>query len=796
MAYSGTLGALLQGVSQQPAYIRNDGQVTEQINWLPDITKGLTTRPGIVQSGNFLPTYNDHRWLEFTLNDKKYQLAYRDGDIFVLDLDGNVYPIAEGYTNAIDYIDGAQLAGYVYDNQLFITNRDMVTAVDTDLTAGQAEVLTDVFTATCLGGNFSKTYTATFTYSDATVLSASYTAPDGTGVDDAAETASDYIINELVTQLLADPDLKVGTLIENEGSTLAIYSLTGVTADGTLETSDGEGDTIMRSQGNTAKEVVDLSKYAPQGTLVRITGEDSSVDDFWLRFDIEGAAAVGDDFGKSGVWREHFNVNEPHRLDESTMPHVLTESGGTFTLNVGNWQGRRVGDEDTNPFPSFLGKPIRDIGGFQSRLIFLSGQAAVMSRSNIALDFFKKSATSLLATDPIDMVSTSETEYELDWIVPFDRDLVIMAGGSQFLITGSVALTPTNASIVATTNFEMVAGTKPVSTGRTVLFPFQSGGFAGVKEFYSANSVDANEAISITKVQDEYMKGKIVDMLSSTNFSTVICRTDGEGQEGTLFVYQYFYDGEEKLQSAWFKIVCGYAVRHLVFEGSRLFVTMFDEGSGEYILGYMDLDIPADEDLTINVSLDRRTYETAVDVDYQTTAVTREIDGCSVVQGLGCAVLGQEATVKAIIDNGDGTFTYHLNKGTVPVGAKVYIGQTYEKILKPTMPFYRDQNGTVVSYAKLIVTDFALYYEESGRITVTMESRYRQDDVVQDNGYLPIAGLLDDPDANGLKSGIYKFPWGERSDWSELTISSNDVKPVTLTEVEWFGQIQKRGKRR
>tara|TARA_R110002012_G_scaffold96493_1_gene232524 strand:+ start:5575 stop:7965 length:2391 start_codon:yes stop_codon:yes gene_type:complete len=796
MAHSGTLGALLQGVSQQPAYIRSDGQVTEQINWLPDVTKGLSTRPGVVQVSTITPAHTDHRWLEFALNGTKYQLGYRDGDMIVIDEAGTSSTVVEGYANAYDYVGTSQLASYVYDNKLYISNRDKIVQASADTSAAEAEVLTDVFLATCLGGNFSKTYTATFTYSDGTQLNSSYTCPNGAAAGDAALTASDFIMQQLASQLGADPQLKVGTGVARAGSTLVIWSTTGVTADGLLETTDAEGDTVMRAQGNTARTIEDLSKYAPEGTLVRITGENSNEDDFWLRYDIASETVPGAGFGKSGTWREHFNTAEPSGFDLTTVPHTITESGGVFTLDTGNWQGRRVGDEETNPMPSFVGNTIRDINGFQSRLVFISGQATVMSRTNIALDFFKKSATSNLPEDPIDVISTSETEYDLDWIIPFDRDLVIWAGGSQFLITGATALTPANASIVATTNFEMQPNTRPVSTGRTVLFPFRSGRYVGVKEFYSANSVDANEAISITKVQDEYMLGNIVDMVSSTNFSTVICRTDGAGQENLLFVYQYFFNGEEKLQSAWFKLEFQNPVRNMLFDGSRLSLLMLDEDAGEYVTGYADLDIPKDADVNINVSLDRRTYETAVDVDFLTTSVTREIEDCSTVQGLNCAVPGQEATVQAVIDNGDGTFTYHLNKTTVPVGAKVYVGQPFEKVLQPTMPFYRDRNGSVVSNANITVTDFEIYFEDSGQIDVRMDSKYRANPVLQNNGYLPIAGLLDDPEADGLQSGSYKFPWGERSDWSELTISSTDVKPVTITEIEWFGQIQKRGERR
>ena len=208
-----------------------------------------------------------------------------------------------------------------------------------------------------------------------------------------------------------------------------------------------------------------------------------------------------------------------------------------------------MGDSTTNPLPSFVGNPIRDIGGFQSRLVFVAGDAVVMSRTNIPVDFFKESAVSDVVTDPIDIISTSETEYELDWVMPFDRDLIILGGNAQFLISGGQALTPSNASMVESTNFKMDSTIRPSNTGRSVLFPFKSGSFSGVKEFFSASSVEANEAVTLTQVQDRYIRGNIKGMPVSTSFGLMLMHTDNPDTPGTVYAYQYFFDGVESYRT-------------------------------------------------------------------------------------------------------------------------------------------------------------------------------------------------------------------------------------------------------
>lgn len=809
MAVSGTLGALLQGVSQQPAAIRNDGQVTEQINMVSDVVKGLTSRPATE-----LVAYNTEAtagmtFRNVTIGGERFQIGCYEGGLEVIDAQGasrevTLDPNVSGYL-------GTSMEVYVYDDVIHLLNRDKVVAMDNDTSAAEADVVRDEGLVYCLGGEFGHTYTVNLEYKDGTVAVGTFTAPNGSGSTDAELTASSNIIAQLSSTLQAHGNFKGTTSVQVSGSVLRIYGDAGIK----LTVTDGSGGELLRSQVNTVDSVEELSVFAVHGTLVRVVGADGSEDDYLLRFEIDGGT-VGQGFGSDGVWREWFDPADASNFDLTTMPHAITKNGDTFTVSQGAWLGRRVGDSTTNKEPSFVGRTIRDINGFQSRLVFASGPAVVMTQTNSVTDFWKTSATVESDADPIDIQSTADTEFSLEWITPFDRDLIIFADFSQFIIRGGAALTPSNASIVQTTNFEMGDAARPASTGRTLLFPFSNGGYAGVKEFFSAAGTDASDAASITQVQDEYMSGKVTKMTASTNFSFVIVQTDAADESKTLFVHQYYYDGEEKAQAAWYKWEFPYDVVNVFFEGSRLAILMYDAALG-YIQTTLDLDIPSNAQTGYHVTLDLLHTEEAiepgagyvlddyVDADYaeagtpltaaesERTYVELSWDNAVFVQGTGCATPGRalEATKEAV----DGYWRYHFSDASAPIGASVLVGQRYTSTVKPTMPFIRDKTGAAIKNSKLVVTDFHVYFEDSGYIDATLSSKYRAADRVHSNKQVLLDNDPDDPDGLGIRSGEFRVPWGERSDWSELTLSSDDVRPMTILEVEWIGQVLTRGRR-
>mgnify|MGYP003664110530 FL=1 len=806
MSVSGTLGSLLQGVSQQPASIRNDGQVTEQINMVSDVVRGLTSRPSTELVAYNTVATAGLAFRNVTVSGTRFQMGYKAGVLEVIDELGvnRTVTLDAGVSSYI----GTAMEVYVYDDVTYLLNRDKVTLMDTNTATQTALVQKDEGLVTSLGGEFSHTYTVSLEYSDGTIATGTYTAPDGTATGDASQTASTYIVDQLDISLSAHANIKVGTLITTSGSTLRI---TGA-PDLKVTVTDGSGGTLLRSQSNSAKNLTDLAKFAPHGTLVRIEGGTGEEDDLWMRFNVEGAA-VGASFGSEGIWQEWYNPYEETEFDLTTMPHVIVYDGTNFTVSKGNWQGRRVGDSTTNPVPSFVGNMIRDINGFQSRLVVIAGPHVVMSRTNIEVDFWKESASAESASDPIDIMSTAQTEFVLEWIVPFDRDLILFADYSQFIITGSIALTGSNASLVQTTNFEMGNAARPASTGRTLLFPFSNGSYAGVKEFFSSAGTDASDAASITQVQDEYMLGTVTKLTASTNFSFVTVQTDNAAESKTLFVHQYYYDGDSKAQASWSRWDFPYDVINVFFAGSQLYILMYDAVLG-YIQTTLDLDIPSNIYTGYPIALDIVDLYTAADsssdyvlsdyitVDYVEAGVTSTqktyIDlpwsNASIVQGENCAVPGQTVSAEVSL-KADGTYRYLMSDTTVPATASVYAGLTYTSLVKPTMPFIRDRAGAAIKASKLVVTEFVVYFEESGYIDSAMSSKYRAASLVHSNVEIVTAYDPDDPNGTGIRSGQYVIPWGERSDWSELTVSSDDVRPLTIIEIEWIGQVLTRGRR-
>lgn len=778
MTYTNTLGALLQGVSQQPAAVRPQGRVTEQINFVSDVVQGLTARPATRHVAEITGEVEGKKFFDASIDGFEYIIGYSAGALSVWDNGGAVWPITYEDAAAQAYI-GADLRGYVHDSTLYVTNRDVVTA-----TAATAAPRPDVYRhsafVTCLGGKYSRTYKVSLFYpSDGSTAIGTYTTPDGTTAGDADKTASNSIVAELHASLAASPQFKPASILGRQDNVLLIKHTSKVE----ISASDGEDGGLLRAHAATADSIETLSEYAPQGAVVRITGSDAgAADDYWLRFTISGSTPVGSGFGMEGVWEETTDPDAINDFDLTTMPHVLEWNGTGFTFRRGTWLPRRTGDGETNEFPDFIGHAIRDISGFQSRLVFAAGPYCVMSRTNKALDFFKSSATVDLATDPISIASTKEGKTRLDWIVPFDRNLLFMSdpGSGQFVISGNDLLTPSGASIAQTTAFEMRGGASPVQTGRTVLFPFKTGKYSGVKEFFTNDEVATNGADTLTETLDRYIEGLVNHMACSTNLNTVLLKTDAPQVSNVIYVYSYLWQGSEKVQSAWCKWEMPGDVQHFYFTGSEITLVLWHADRAAYSINRADLDLPTDDVVDYHVCLDRK-QEIVVD---PAGTVLLPYAGASLCQSTGCVEVGAEAEATAVAEAGQ--WRYTVDPDAAPVGATVIAGQKYLRAVKPTMPFMRDNTGNVRAQSHVVVTAFFIDYRDIGALDTVFSSPYR-DTYTFGVNFFPL-GDTPGTGPSGLQSGILEVPWGERSDWSELTIQSDDIRPTTILEVEWAGQ--------
>lgn len=763
MTVQATLGSMLQGVSQQPSRIRVLGQVSEQLNMYSDVAVGLTSRPATEVIGTLTNAASDLTYQNVSLQGEDFIVGYKDNRIRIWDDQG----IERTVNNGTDNYIGVDMRFSVFEDTLYCTNRNRI--VSSTVTPAGKDF--HVVLVTALGGNFTRTYKLDVTLPDTTVLSVEYTTPDGDAAGDAALTTATAVITGLRDELLS-LTLPTGMTVQSEADVLLIKYTGAMKA----EVDDGDAGSILRAMSDTVSDQTDLPRYAPHGTVVKVVGDAAEEDDYYLRF----AATVdtpitGGNFGTTGVWREWYNVDEPSALDAATMPHELAYDGSEFTLQHGGWEDRRVGDTKSNSWPSFVGHAIRDIGGFESRLVVIAGPNVVMSRTNEPKDFFRKSATVLIDSDPIDMTSTVDRGLTLDWIVPFDRDLILLSdpGDSQFVVQGG-GITPANASLVLTTSYEMFGLTRPVTTGRTLLFPFRSGVYTGIKEFFTNDTVATNGADTLTEVQNRYIVGTANKMASSKNFNLLLVGTNSPEYANTLWVYKYLWDGTERLQSSWSKWVFPHPVLHCYFDNSEVRL-LLDTGSGVVMCG-MDLN-KVDDAEGWHVTLDLKDTRTV-------TSGSIEVPDSEyiVVQSTGCLKPGLEVK-GTLIGN-----TYTLPSDVCPDGSTVYIGKRIRCSVKPTMPHIRDRSGAVVSTAKIMLQKFLVHLDNSSDVLCRMLTPYR--DTYE---FYPRRFPLDDDplDPNGLliKDHTVEVPWGEYAENSELELVSTDVRPTTILEVEWQGQV-------
>ena len=756
-----TLGSLLQGVSQQPEHVRKPGQVGEQINIYSDVTRGPRDRAGT----DYLATLNnvppEMRFDNITIDGQVYILGFTDGLLRCWDSTGQEQTVSFDSGTA-NYV-GSNMVFCVHDGNIFCVNRNKVVQADPTV-IGRNHHVTLV---TALGGEFVRNYSAEITFSNGSTVSAAYTTTTSASTANATK-----IIEELYNDIVA-ASLPTGYTVEKFNEVLVVKGPEAMTA--TVD--DGDAGTVLRVMTDVVDDQTDLPQYAPHGTIVKVVGDTADEDDYWLRFAAAGATVDGTSFGTEGIWEEWYKPGEVRLFDLTTMPHVLDNSSG-FRLKTGDWKGRRVGSEESAPLPSFVGNAIRDMYPFDNRLTVVAGSAWVTSGTQEPFDFFRKSATVLIDSDPIDIQSTYASIQRLDWIVPFDRGLVILSdpGKAQFFINGG-GLTPANATMELTTAYEMYGLTKPVNSGRTIMFPFKSGNYAGLQEFFPSDNALNNNADNITNIQPKYIVGDVTNIQSSTNFNTTLVTSTGEPD--TIAVYKYLWDERQRLQSSWSKWTFDNNVRYMFFDNNDIFIV----GSTDEETTLVKLDINREDDpvLEYHLCLDNKSVHTIVN-----NAVVLPYQNAVCVQQEGCPDIGSIAKPTLVIERDTG-FHYYFDED-LKDGMKIVTGTRYKRVLQPTSPYLLDRSGQPITSAEIMIDKYLVTVEDTGDLVFTMQSKFRGDRVFTSSPY-PLDGEPLDKNRTMLRSGDIEVPWEERADFSTLVISTDDIRPFNLIELKWRGNI-------
>lgn len=545
-------------------------------------------------------------------------------------------------------------------------------------------------------------------------------------------------------------------------------------------------------QSTQVQEFADLPTNASVGNLYKVIGsETNSFDQFYVK-------ALS-----ANTYEETANPGETYALDNFTMPmklvpltssaYITSENpnGNYFELDFVSYGNRTVGDSTSSPFPSFLGKKLSNMFFFKNRLGFLADENVVMSAAGDFFRFFRKTVTTLLDDDPID-VSVSHTKVSLlKHAISFNESLTLFADNTQFTIENLGSLTPKTISIIPSTEFENDAAVAPVGAGNYLYFVSTKGDYSSVREYYIQSDTVITDALEVTAHVPKYVPKNITKLATSSNEDILVCLSSEDRSK--LYVYKWFTDGQRKLQSSWstWEFATGTSIldTHILENDLYLVISRSD---GVFV-EKMKLQYPDDTGLTFNVRADRKTsltgsYDSATNTT--TWTVPYVYDGAMTVvksgswsSRKGVDITTTRPTTTTIAATGDYS------------AASVIVGVPYTFTYQFSTQHVREKDGTQsVQSGRLQLRTMRVNYENTGffKIQVTPEARttneYEFAGVVLNQASSTIEDVI-------LSDGTFRFPVQSKNDRVDIQVTSDSYLPCAFQNAEWEGFYHIRSRR-
>ena len=304
---------------------------------------------------------------------------------------------------------------------------------------------------------------------------------------------------------------------------------------------------LMRCFQASVNDVQNLPNQCKHGYIVKVANSRmSDEDDYYLRFDGEN--------NRDGVgsWSECAKAGIAKTL--TNMPLVIQRTAATtFTVKQFTYQDRRVGDDTTNPMPSFVGARINKVLFFRNRLALLSGENVITSRPGTlgTPDFFNETALTVSASDPVDISAASMFPSELFDGIEMNTGLVVFSTNQQFLLASDdTVFNPDTAKLRSISTFNYNETIAPISLGTTIAYVDNSGKFSRFNEMANIQREGEPNVVEVSKVVPTLLP-KDIDLLTNSRENSIILL--GKTGSDDVFGYKYFQVSDQRQQAAWFK---------------------------------------------------------------------------------------------------------------------------------------------------------------------------------------------------------------------------------------------------
>ena len=598
-----------------------------------------------------------------------------------------------------------------------------------------------------------------------------------------------------------------------ESDSLGVISST---KDFTITVEDSIAGDGIGVAHKSVPNITDLPTIAPHNFKIFIQGDqEAGEDDRYVQFRLNGYKAdTPDSRSGEGSWYETSGGDINNRIDVNTMPLLLKSTGlDTFELGHMPLDKLSTGDADTNPDPSFIDSKINGVFQFKGRLGFLSESSVSMSEvkfgsydtdlQNQNYNFYRTTVTSLLDSDPIDVNVSSDKVTKLRAAVAFQDNLVLFSDFCQFVLKGGQLLTPKSVSVNQITEYDYNKSVEPVAIGSYIYFPFKRGDFTGIREFTINSSTDVFDANEITAHVPQYiphavytgtsLKGGLKSMTGSSA-ENLMAVADGND----IYVYRYFFRGNEKVVSSWGKFNLSQGdVRAVGFIDSELFIVQALEGSAQTVLLKIQMESKRRDPEGYNTHLDRRVSVTL----NATVAEPSFVVPYRLAAGETLSVYtkdGLEIQNTVQVTEGDTTRVSFANNlvggGLTGSSESLYVGLKYTMKYVFSELLFKANAGQLKtqSNGKMRVKNGTLFYEDTGFFEVKV-TPYLRDTFTSEFNATVIQGTTEG--SLPLDSGSFRFPVFSDPNNTTISIENSTAAPCNLQSAEFESFVHQRSRR-
>ena len=817
----------LNGISQQTPTQRGINQAEEQVNLQNNIVDGLSKRPAFeyidtIDATNVFPNTVKF-WSIQRDKDNQFVVIFYNGGVKVYDLDGNEKPvtIASGSSYLTSTNPKADFKLVNIADYTFVANKQTTVLADTNTSAAKIEE----FYINVVTSNYGREYAVTVQHPNMSyAVKSSLQMPSGSNLNhdavfrDTAHIADILFRGTSSTYFDSSSDADFKLTREDTGATLSTTQglgtstevtnyftmsqypgvIRGISTDGnsnyTVLTADGSGNTGMYSIRDEISDFTKLPYHASTDSIIKVTGEDGdTLSDYYVKFETDG------------VWKETIGQDVSLGLNNSTLPHALINNNdGTFTFQEIDWDDRNAGDGITNSNPSFVGNQINNLLFYKNRLGMLSRDNLILSENAGFFNFFSKTVTQVLDTDAIDIAASGSEVNTLFDSVAFNESLLLFSEKAQYKL-GSVGetISPTSAVLNEVSAFEFDANVKPVSAGKYAYFAQARNNNTAIREYYADDDTLTNDGLDITVSVQNLIPSNAYQLISNTTEDTLITLASDTADTqtapyttgtnitstngGTMFIYKYFFDKGEKVQTAWSKWTFDNAkiLGGMSFES---FVYLLVVEGTDTKLVKIDLRNLRNGTIGFNIYLDLRKSVTGTyDANTNLTTFTSPYGAKT---GL-IAVDGVNGNNYSVTNTAGSTYTVegdHTN---------LIIGIPYESKYRMSPQYVRENSGrglVAITSGRYQIRNISLNYETSGYFQVEVTPNGRDTSFSFMNGYV-IGTATSKVGVPAISSGTIKVPVSCRNTDFTLDIKSSSHLPMYIASAEVEGYYHNRSTR-